>query len=550
VASSVGRANAKTKDVGVVKAIPTGRRLWVTVGLLGASVVGAGTFVGVQAAQKPSVTPVSPARDGAIARARPSIVVALDNVDRIRDLAVSIDGRDVTKSVTGADGRLVITPPKKLADGEHDVAVRFDTSNLLARTVSERWTFEVDTKAPDVAVKSPEPSGLSKRRTVTFTGTGETAAEVDVAWKGGSTNTAVGDDGTWSVDAKLPEGRVDATVSVRDRAGNTTTAQRSLIVDTVAPTLSVSAPKTAAVLTETDEPLVYGTIGRDDPTLLNFAAIVNGEKASSIPGAAGLPVALADGELIEAAGSTAPLVLEGKKFAFAVGALPQGTNTVQVRVRDRAGNIAKKTLNVTVDSTEEFGAFDMRRGARGADARVLNARLKAAKFLKGKVDSRFTARTEKALKRYQKKRGVAVTGVVDTRTREAMVGRIVISISQRRLRLIRDGKVAISYRVAVGQAAYPTPTGTYEIIDKQVDPAWFPPDSPWAKGLGSIPPGPGNPLGTRWIGTSAPAIGIHGTYADSSIGTAASHGCLRMHIPEVEALYEQVTLGMPVEIRA
>ena len=68
------------------------------------------------------------------------------------------------------------------------------------------------------------------------------------------------------------------------------------------------------------------------------------------------------------------------------------------------------------------------------------------------------------------------------------------------------------------------------------------------QGLGPIPPGNGNPLGTRWIGTSAPAIGIHGTYADYSIGSAASHGCLRMLIPEVEELYEDVAVGMPVEI--
>jgi lipoprotein-anchoring transpeptidase ErfK/SrfK len=102
--------------------------------------------------------------------------------------------------------------------------------------------------------------------------------------------------------------------------------------------------------------------------------------------------------------------------------------------------------------------------------------------------------------------------------------------------------------VAIGQAEYPTPTGTYKIVTKQKNPTWNPPDSPWAEGLGQIPPGPGNPLGTRWIGTSAPAIGIHGTYADYSIGTAASHGCLRMHIPDVEELYEDVAVGMPVEI--
>ncbi len=81
------------------------------------------------------------------------------------------------------------------------------------------------------------------------------------------------------------------------------------------------------------------------------------------------------------------------------------------------------------------------------------------------------------------------------------------------------------------------------------NPTWIPPNSPWAKGLEPIPPGPGNPLGTRWIGTSAPAVGFHGTPQDWSIGTAASHGCLRMHIPDVEKLYEQVQVGWTVEFK-
>ena len=108
-----------------------------------------------------------------------------------------------------------------------------------------------------------------------------------------------------------------------------------------------------------------------------------------------------------------------------------------------------------------------------------------------------------------------------------------------------------SSRTRSRAASRPTrrPTGDYEINDKQVDPTWTPPDSPWAAELSSIPPGPGNPLGTRWIGTTAPGIGFHGTYADYSVGTAASHGCMRMHIPDVEAFYEMVTIGMKVSIR-
>ena len=72
------------------------------------------------------------------------------------------------------------------------------------------------------------------------------------------------------------------------------------------------------------------------------------------------------------------------------------------------------------------------------------------------------------------------------------------------------------------------------------------PSSPWAAGLGPIPPGPGNPLGTRWIGTSAPGIGIHGTHAPSTVGTAASHGCIRMYMSDVEWLFERVRVGTPV----
>lgn len=126
---------------------------------------------------------------------------------------------------------------------------------------------------------------------------------------------------------------------------------------------------------------------------------------------------------------------------------------------------------------------------------------------------------------------------------------IVVSRSQFKLRLYNGEKRIRTYPVAVGQPAYPTPTGNYEVVMKQVDPTWFPPSSPWAAGLGPIPPGSGNPLGTRWIGTSASGIGMHGTPNSSSIGTAASHGCIRMYIGDAEDLYARVELGTPVFIR-
>ncbi|HEX2507979.1 MAG TPA: L,D-transpeptidase/peptidoglycan binding protein [Miltoncostaeaceae bacterium] len=124
---------------------------------------------------------------------------------------------------------------------------------------------------------------------------------------------------------------------------------------------------------------------------------------------------------------------------------------------------------------------------------------------------------------------------------------IIIERSRYRLTLWRAGKRR-TFGIAVGQPSFPTPSGTFQIVTKQRNPTWFPPDSPWAAGLGPVPPGVDNPLGTRWMGTSAPAIGIHGTPISSSIGTAASHGCIRMHIGDAEYLYDQIEVGSPVRI--
>ena len=78
----------------------------------------------------------------------------------------------------------------------------------------------------------------------------------------------------------------------------------------------------------------------------------------------------------------------------------------------------------------------------------------------------------------------------------------------------------------------------------------MPPNSPWAAGLEPVPPGVDNPLGTRWIGTSAPDIGFHATPQESTVGTAASHGCMRMRRVDVERLYELVRVGTAVDIEA
>ena len=125
---------------------------------------------------------------------------------------------------------------------------------------------------------------------------------------------------------------------------------------------------------------------------------------------------------------------------------------------------------------------------------------------------------------------------------------IVIERSSNRL-VVWDGKHRWgTFGVATGQAIYPTPLGQFEIVTKQENPWWYPPDSPWAAGLTPVPPGPGNPLGTRWMGLSAPGVGIHGTPDAASIGYSASHGCIRMRIPDAETVFAHVSVGTPVFI--
>jgi lipoprotein-anchoring transpeptidase ErfK/SrfK len=104
------------------------------------------------------------------------------------------------------------------------------------------------------------------------------------------------------------------------------------------------------------------------------------------------------------------------------------------------------------------------------------------------------------------------------------------------------------FHVATGQAAYPTPLGEFQIKVMWKNPWWYPPPDPWAAGEKPTPPGPGNPLGTRWMGLSAPGVGIHGTPNSASIGYSLSHGCIRMLIPQAEWLFDHVRIGTPVYI--
>jgi lipoprotein-anchoring transpeptidase ErfK/SrfK len=127
---------------------------------------------------------------------------------------------------------------------------------------------------------------------------------------------------------------------------------------------------------------------------------------------------------------------------------------------------------------------------------------------------------------------------------------VIVNRSAFRLTLYKHLKLAKTYRIAVGMAGLETPAGLYHIQNKDSNPAWHVPNSDWAGKLAGkvIPAGdPANPIKARWMGIYNGA-GIHGTDAIGSLGSAASHGCIRMAIPDVEELFDQVPVSAPVYI--
>jgi lipoprotein-anchoring transpeptidase ErfK/SrfK len=128
---------------------------------------------------------------------------------------------------------------------------------------------------------------------------------------------------------------------------------------------------------------------------------------------------------------------------------------------------------------------------------------------------------------------------------------VIINRGAFKLTLYKNLKPAKTYGIAVGQIGLETPAGLYHVQNKAINPAWTMPNSDWVAPAdrGKVIPGgtPGNPLKARWLGIYAGA-GIHGTDAVNSIGTAASHGCIRMRIPDVVALYDEVPVNAPVYI--
>jgi lipoprotein-anchoring transpeptidase ErfK/SrfK len=119
--------------------------------------------------------------------------------------------------------------------------------------------------------------------------------------------------------------------------------------------------------------------------------------------------------------------------------------------------------------------------------------------------------------------------------------RVIVSIPDRKMVLLEDGKIVKVYAVAVGKTNTPTPSGSFHIESRVQRPTWYTPGK-------VVGPGASNPLGTRWMGLGYKGYGIHGTNVPRSIGKAASHGCVRMRNRDVEELFDLVKVGDAVEL--
>jgi L,D-transpeptidase ErfK/SrfK len=132
---------------------------------------------------------------------------------------------------------------------------------------------------------------------------------------------------------------------------------------------------------------------------------------------------------------------------------------------------------------------------------------------------------------------------------EAFAQVILVRTGENKLYLYKNGQLSKTYDVATGRKEFPTPTGQFRIVSKQTNPSWHNPHSDWSKSMPeTIGPGPTNPLGTHALALSASGILIHETPDVGSIGTSASHGCIRMRGGDELDLFNQVSTGIPVVI--
>lgn len=465
----------------------------------------------------PSVAGTTPRANAHIGSTDVPVTLTVEGLQKLRDIEVRVDGRDISGLVRTAGDQLSFVA-SGLADGDHVVTLQAGTSNLYRRSIDQELPFTVDTTPPDLTWSAPKTGEVFETQQVVVNGQTEPGTGVDLQIKDDIATTRADGDGRFQFAVILQDGRHKLKLTTRDKAGNTRTVARRIAVNRYGPVLTIPTDTTL----RTGQPVLE--VGVSDPIgKANLIVTVDGERVFED----------------EVSGTR----------SIKVDALAEGTHVIKYTATDASGKSASRIQEVVIDSTEKLGQKVLGPGAVGKDVKELQKLLIANKVYRYEASGTYTPGTTAAVNRFQKRLGLAVDGRAGPDVIAALHGRIVVVQSAHTLRFYEKGKLKFTFGVATGMASYPTPNGLFRVVVMAKNPTWIPPDSPWAKGLEPIPPGSGNPLGTRWIGTSAPGVGIHGTPADWSIGSYASHGCIRMHIWDVEKLYDYVQVGMPVFIK-
>jgi len=429
---------------------------------------------------------------------------------------VRLDGGRLPCSVSFFGSRVKAPVAVRLDEGPHTAEVVLRSP---LRTVRRQWTFTVDTVAPELKLSGPEDGIAVAAEELTLSGRAEPGALVK--FEGAQIPAA--QDGSWAFPRKLTKGWNALTVEAFDAAGNRSEAKARVFSDRESPGVRFTKPTDGGAVKANT--FVLTAVGSDDGGLSSCNISVDGGPFKSVP-------LLGDGRL-----------------AYPLKKLAEGTHHVLLEVVDRAGRTNQGEISFLVDSSEKLGEKTLILGARGADAKELQKRLMAVGLMeKSELTGVFDDATLSAVQTFQNERGMEPDGVVGRTTLAALGPQIWVNLARFSLVLDRPGLGQKRYSIACGMPEFPTPTGRFVVAYKERNPTWVPPDSLWAKEAKITPPGPGNPLGTRWIGLDGGVVGIHGTNADYSIGTRASHGCLRMHIEDVEDLFEYVEPGTPVTI--
>ena len=429
---------------------------------------------------------------------------------------VFIDGRDIAFESSGKE----LEEEIPFADGPHEISITADVA-FSPFKVNKKVNFTVDTKPPKLTLNLKGKQFITGNLCFGIEGKTEDNCVVSI-----NESSIPHSGGSFKTNMLLESGKNILKVTAVDRAGNTTSSKISVMVDNIPPAVKVISPAEGSTL---DDPFPEIKLKVTDN---NFNPSKSG------------------------------LVLDGYKLDYIydphTGMISyscqyqksEGFHKLDYSMQDKMGNINRGTVNFTIKSSDVFGDNYLSLGATGNDVRELQRRLKK-NGIKVDITGLFDSKTEEAVNEFQKKKGIkGEKNQAGHLTIAAMSNHIIITLEDFSLKLYSpDNKLLRSYMITCGEKKYPTPTGSFFINKKEKDPTWVPPNSEWAVGKKITGPGKDNPLGTRWMGFIGNKVGIHGTHYPSTLGTASSHGCLRMSIPQSEELFELVNVGARVVVR-